>query len=608
VKGCKIRCLCRHAILAVIATFFVGQLYAQPPCPDQGSGAAGVAAWSAANCPSSNDCNNCGGVVTTCNGDFTIELLSVDRDGSLVTFNYEVCKLSGHDLSHFNIGLGQINCLGEGQAIEDLVVECKFDGVPQTCRVGLDPTTRLISMKIDTPSGGGDGCHIYSFTLDESALAPGFKIGTGCVTAATKAGNQDITRGDRESPGYACVCGPVCEEDCEISCEIAAPEVAGVLTGTVTGGTAPYSCTATVAGTGWSVDACDVDADGNILVTYSVEQPADCDGVFTVTVTDANGCETVCEQTVRCVSSCEVSPGAMVVCEGDEDGATFCVSPVGGVGPFTYSWTGPDDFAADTDCITVSTPGVYTVTITDGNGFTSPPCCAVLGTVSIEGPDDLCTFLSGEYCANVNFGEGVDASGLTYSWSVSGSGSIDGASDGQCVSVTADGSPGSILISVAVSGSVSFTCGENATEAFVEETTCDRLITVETCGCTPGFWKNHAADWGPTGYSPNQTVGSVFTGASPYAGSTLMQALRFLGGRGVDGAKQILLRAAVAALLNASHPNVGYGCLGNDPNAVIAFVNTALATGNRTAILTAATFLDNCNNAQDCPLDDHEGH
>jgi hypothetical protein len=38
--------------------------------------------------------------------------------------------------------------------------------------------------------------------------------------------------------------------------------------------------------------------------------------------------------------------------------------------------------------------------------------------------------------------------------------------------------------------------------------------------------------------------------------NTLMEALNFGGGKGVEGAAKILFRAAVAAILNATHPNL----------------------------------------------------
>lgn len=120
-------------------------------------------------------------------------------------------------------------------------------------------------------------------------------------------------------------------------------------------------------------------------------------------------------------------------------------------------------------------------------------------------------------------------------------------------------------------------------------------------GCSPGYWKNHPGSWSPTGYSTSQTVDSVFSGASAYSestGASLLEALSFGGGPGLEGAAQILLRAAVAALLNAAHPGVDYP---DTANQVVADVNVALASANRTTMLALASGLDAENNLG-CPL------
>ena len=120
-------------------------------------------------------------------------------------------------------------------------------------------------------------------------------------------------------------------------------------------------------------------------------------------------------------------------------------------------------------------------------------------------------------------------------------------------------------------------------------------------GCTPGYWKNHSDSWPPTGYSTGQTVVSVFGEASSYPAlgtSTLIAALSFAGGPDLEGAAEILLRASVAALLNAAHPGVSYALPVGD---VVASVNTALASGDRDTMLVLAAQLDAYNN-QGCPL------
>jgi len=120
-------------------------------------------------------------------------------------------------------------------------------------------------------------------------------------------------------------------------------------------------------------------------------------------------------------------------------------------------------------------------------------------------------------------------------------------------------------------------------------------------GCTSGYWKYHTDSWAPTGYDPNQSVVSVFAQSSAYPSyirdSTLLQALNF-GGGGPEGAAELLLRAGVAALLNASHPSVAYP---RTPIQVITDVDTALASGDNNTMLTVAAALDLDNNLG-CPL------
>lgn len=154
------------------------------------------------------------------------------------------------------------------------------------------------------------------------------------------------------------------------------------------------------------------------------------------------------------------------------------------------------------------------------------------------------------------------------------------------------------------------------TQYGAEETGSGGIDNIEVCrrqllgdeGCTPGYWRNHtglgpgrqANAWAPTGYSPGQLVTSVFGSAAPYvgAGDTLLDALQYGGGAGTAGGARILLRAAVAALLNAAHPAVDYP---RSAASVISDVNAALASNNRNTMLTLAEALDADNN-RGCPL------
>jgi hypothetical protein len=64
------------------------------------------------------------------------------------------------------------------------------------------------------------------------------------------------------------------------------------------------------------------------------------------------------------------------------------------------------------------------------------------------------------------------------------------------------------------------------------------------------------------------------------------------------GGAKILLRAAVAALLNAGHSGVDYP---RTTAEILADVNAALSSGNRNTMLALATALDDDNNLG-CPL------
>jgi hypothetical protein len=117
-------------------------------------------------------------------------------------------------------------------------------------------------------------------------------------------------------------------------------------------------------------------------------------------------------------------------------------------------------------------------------------------------------------------------------------------------------------------------------------------------GCTPGFWKNHPEDW--EGFSTGQTLASVFSpaGLGGLGSTTLLDALSFKGGPTVTAAKRILLRHAVAALLNSAHSGVDFGMTTAE---VIAAVNAALASNDRDSILAAKDDLAALNRSG-CPL------
>jgi hypothetical protein len=124
-------------------------------------------------------------------------------------------------------------------------------------------------------------------------------------------------------------------------------------------------------------------------------------------------------------------------------------------------------------------------------------------------------------------------------------------------------------------------------------------------GCTPGYWKNHTDSWEEA--TPDQLVKFHFADATAHVANwTMLQGLQAKGGPGVDGASEILVRAAVSAWLNAANDGVGYpwrrfdvGLDGRPP--LVPTVNAAFASGDRATMIALAAQLDADNNLG-CPL------
>jgi len=176
--------------------------------------------------------------------------------------------------------------------------------------------------------------------------------------------------------------------------------------------------------------------------------------------------------------------------------------------------------------------------------------------------------------------------------------------------ITEAAQPNTVVSSIAVSPTdrlVSFDLTLRTVTVLAVDTTTATTVTFYnrqlpgTQGCTPGFWKQdfHFGFW--VGFSPTEKVSDVFTGVLPALSSeTLLDALQGGGGRGLLGAETILLRAAVAALLNSSNTTVHYPFT---TSAIISAVNATIATHNEDFILALAMIVDNANNGVGgCPL------
>ncbi|MDI6858842.1 MAG: hypothetical protein QME71_11080, partial [Dehalococcoidia bacterium] len=115
-------------------------------------------------------------------------------------------------------------------------------------------------------------------------------------------------------------------------------------------------------------------------------------------------------------------------------------------------------------------------------------------------------------------------------------------------------------------------------------------------GCTPGFWKNHLDAWAATGYAPGDSFEAVF-GVDAFAGSPTLLEVVTLGGGGLNA----LARHAVAALLNAAHPDVDPDPAYDTPAEVIAAFQSAYASGDYATTKNALAM----SNESGCPLNSY---
>ena len=166
----------------------------------------------------------------------------------------------------------------------------------------------------------------------------------------------------------------------------------GSITLTVSGGTAPYRYE-------WA----DMYADTSARSGLSP-------GSYEVVVSDANGCSQAFNFTISSPEALTVSASTTnVLCYGDSSGAVD-LTVSGGALPYTYLWSNGDT----TQDLSSLPAGSYSVTVTDGNGCTTPL------TVDIDGP----------------------SSGLSYQLDSLADISCHGANDG-AIEITVSGGTGS---------------------------------------------------------------------------------------------------------------------------------------------------------------------
>lgn len=243
---------------------------------------------------------------------------------------------------------------------------------------------------------GGTGGYNYSWDTtpaQTTATATGLKAGTYTVTvkdanSCTKTQSVTITEPDA-------LIATISQTD--VSCNGGSN---GSATVNVTGGTGTYTYS-------WSPS-------GGTAATASGLAA----GTYTVTIKDANLCQTTASVTITEPPVLTATVAKTDVLCYQANNGTATVTPIGGTGSYTYSWSPSGGTAATA---TGLSPNTYTVTVTDENG------CFVTESVQITEPSAL-SATDSHTNVSCNAGNNGTASvvatggtgAYTYSWSPSG--------------------------------------------------------------------------------------------------------------------------------------------------------------------------------------------
>jgi len=256
-------------------------------------------------------------------------------------------------------------------------------------------------------------------------------------------------------------------------CEDAAdPTVGGAPTGS--GGTGPYTYA-------WT-DTAAAFLSSTIVANPTFDVATAGPGVYDacVTVTDANTCVSVTDCATITIDDLPIADAGadVAVCADGADPALGGVpTGSGGLGPYTYAWTGTaaafvSDTAAENPTFDVATagPGVYQacVTVTDANTCVSLTDCA---DVTVNALPDCTITADSLVCAGTSgHAASAPAGAVSYAWTVTG-GTIDSGQGTNAISYTA-GTGTSLTIDVTV------------TDANGCVNTCQEIVTVDAPDCT----------------------------------------------------------------------------------------------------------------------------
>lgn len=350
-----------------------------------------------------------------------------------------------------------------------------------------------------TPSGGDGGPYSYSWSPNVSAndTASSLCAGIYAVTITDGSGCSSV-----ETIPVSNISGPTVtvsgtDATCDGACD-------GSATASISGGTAPFTIV-------WDDPSAQTDSVATGL----------CAGLYSVTVTDANGCQSVAQVQIDDPDPISLSLQLVTdaTCPGACDGSATVIAS-GGTLPYTYSWSSGGTASTETGLCA----GTYTVTVTDASGCSEQqqvvvdePPTIVINTSTVDA--SCFGTCDGEAYAEATGGSG----GFSYQWNDPASTANDtavglcagtytivvtdaaGCMDStdvtinqpdsisvtiQTTAVTCNGDCDGSAIAVATGGNPPFTYQWNDPASTVNDTVVDlcagiyNLVVTDSLGCT----------------------------------------------------------------------------------------------------------------------------
>ncbi|MEQ8907920.1 MAG: gliding motility-associated C-terminal domain-containing protein [Vicingaceae bacterium] len=348
---------------------------------------------------------------------------------------------------------------------------------------------------------------------------------------------------------------------------------------------------------------------GNQPFTFQFDDPANqsgvhpsrftatglCDGVYNVTITDANGCSSTdidsVKQNPELISNVSVQD---VDCFGNGNGKAW-VTPTGGTGTYTnFQWQANPSV---TDTAFNYVPGTYSVTVTDSDGCTDEEIFTIteppLLTVSSSQSDAFCAGqANGSITVNTNGG----TTPYTFLWSDGNTNEDRPAIGVGTYTLTVTDANG---CQVTTTETISEPNPPLSTDTVVTNVSCNGLsdgeILINASGGVPG---NRSFSWSGGG------TGNPLTGLS--AGKYFVTVTNVVGCTKIDSA--VVSEPAVLALtetptnpacVGAADGEIDIEVTGGTPNFIFTWSDIGVGPEDRTN-LTAGSYTVVVQDANGC--------